>query len=88
MEDQLHKKMKEVMGELSKTDVSGVFEIDQATKAALGTGNKVWEIKIEGEETSIPKENFDDMSASSLFGLRKNNIISSKILDFSPEGKF
>ena len=76
MEDQLHKKMKDVMGELSKTDVSGVFAIDQATKAALGTGSKVWEIKIEGEETPIPKANFDDMSASSLFGLTNNNRVT------------
>ena len=83
METELEKKMKAVMGELSKTDVSGVFHVDAPTKSELVAGTKVWEIKIEGEETQIPKANFDAMSASSLFGLTKNNrvIISLEIVN-------
>ena len=83
METELNKKMKVVMGELSKTDVSGVFHVDAPTKSELVAGTKVWEIKIEGEETQIPKANFDAMSASSLFGLTKNNrvIISLEIVN-------
>ena len=83
METELEKKMKAVIGELSKTDVSGVFHVDPLTKSELVAGTKVWEIKIEGEETQIPKANFDAMSASSLFGLTKNNrvIISLEIVN-------
>ena len=83
METELNKKMKQVMGELSMTDVSGVFTVDPTTKLELLAGNKVWEIKIEGEETQIPKSNFDAMSASSLFGLTNSNrvVITLEIIN-------
>jgi len=45
MEDEPNKKIKIVMGELSRTDVLGAFTVDRATKAGLVNWSKVWEIK-------------------------------------------
>ena len=75
MEEDLNKRMKQVMGDLSTTDVSGVFAVDPETRTALTEGQKIWQINIEGEETTIPKANFDIMTASSLFGLTNSNRI-------------
>ena len=65
--------MKDVIGELSKTDVSGIFSTNRATKIQLESVSNVLEIKIEGKETQILKETFDAMSALSLFELTNNN---------------
>ena len=83
MTEDLNKRMKQVMGNLSTTDVSGVFTVDLETRRALTAGQKIWQINIEGEETTIPKANFDIMTASSLFGLTNSNrvVILLNIVD-------
>ena len=42
MEEDLNKRMKQVMGDLSTTDVSGVFAVDPETRTALTGGQKIW----------------------------------------------
>ena len=41
IEDEQNKKMKDVMGKLLRTDVSGVFTVDRLTKLELEDGSKV-----------------------------------------------